>query len=124
MEILAPISLGELYDKISILEIKLDKITDENKLSNISTELNKLNAIAEKHPIESDIYLRLKRVNFFLWEIEDDLRKREKDKRFDGFFIHLARSVYVTNDERAVIKREINEQYGSQIIEEKSYEKY
>jgi hypothetical protein len=124
MKIFIPVSLGELYDKITILEIKQKEIKDENKLVFINKELELLNDIASEYPIESDLYLRLKRVNLHLWKIEDDIRMREKEQRFDDYFIHFARSVYKTNDERSEIKREINEQYDSDIVEVKSYEKY
>jgi hypothetical protein len=124
MKILTPISLGELYDKISILEIKKDRIKDEEKLKNIDFELSELLSIAKNYPIESDLYIKLKRVNLSLWDIEDNIRIKEKNKKFDEWFINLARSVYFTNDERSDIKKEINQLYGSQIVEEKSYEKY
>ena len=124
MKIEASISLGELYDKISILEIKKTHITSLTKLANINNECDQLNEIAINFPIEDDLYLRLKRVNEHLWSIEDDIRKKEKDHKFDDLFIHFARSIYVTNDERSNIKNEINRMYGSEIIEEKSYEKY
>ena len=124
MRILTPVSLGELYDKISILEIKKDHIKDEEKLKNIDFELSELLSIAKNYPIESDLYIKLKRVNLSLWDIEDNIRIKEKNKKFDEWFINLARSVYFTNDERSDIKKEINQLYGSQIVEEKSYEKY
>jgi hypothetical protein len=124
MKLLIPISLGELYDKITILEIKLGNITDEIKRANILKELGKLQKISKKYPIESDLYLRLKQVNIALWNIEDDIRKKEANKQFDEFFIFLARSVYIINDKRSAIKREINLQYNCDIIEEKSYQKY
>ena len=124
MRILTPVSLGELYDKISILEIKKDHIKDEEKLKNIDFELSELLSVSKNYPIESDLYIRLKRVNLSLWDIEDKIRIKEKNKKFDEWFINLARSVYFTNDERSDIKKEINQLYGSQIVEEKSYEKY
>lgn len=124
MEILVPISLGELLDKISILEIKRTVIVDENKLVNINKELELLNKISENYPFDNELYLRLKKVNSDLWLVEDQLRIREKNNQFDDGFVSLARSVYYHNDERSTIKREINMKYGSLIIEEKSYEKY
>ena len=124
MEILVPISLGELLDKISILEIKRTIIVDENKLININKELELLNKISDNYPFDNELYLRLKKVNKQLWDVEDALRIKEKNNEFDVHFTSLARSVYFLNDERAVIKREINMKYGSSIIEEKQYEKY
>lgn len=124
MKIEVPISLGELYDKISILEIKRENIRDEQKLIHVNKELELLKEISNIYPIEPDLYIRLKRVNLHLWQIEDNIRMREKEQRFDDYFIHFARSVYKTNDERSEIKREINEQYDSDIVEVKSYEKY
>lgn len=124
MEIFVPISLGELYDKISILEIKRTVIVDSNKLANINKELELLNKISENYPLDNELYLQLKKINRDLWNVEDQLRIREKDSNFNEAFISLARSVYYHNDERARVKREINNKYGSSIIEEKSYEKY
>ena len=124
MEVQVPVSLGELYDKISILLIKTKKIFDETKLKNILHELAELQKIAEKYPIELQYTDALYYINESLWEVEDKLRVKEKNKIFDEGFIALARSVYYHNDKRSVIKREINEKYGSSVIEEKSYEKY
>jgi hypothetical protein len=124
MEILVPISLGELYDKISILLIKKEKINDSIKLENIQKELDLLQDIAEEHPIDGEFHTRLHSANNLLWLIEDEIRLKEKNQEFNQEFIKLARSVYYHNDERSEIKREINLKYGSVIIEEKSYEKY
>ncbi len=124
MEILVPISLGELYDKISILLIKIQNIQDVNKLLNINKELTLLQELAEKYPIEEMYNTALYVINLKLWEVEDQLRIKEKIRSFDIEFIKLARDVYHLNDERARVKREINEKYGSSIVEEKSYEKY
>lgn len=124
MEILVPISLGELYDKISILLIKKEKIKDLDKLKNIQKELDLLQDIAEKYEIDGYFHTALYVVNLKLWETEDELRIKERMHDFDDNFFRLARSVYHLNDERAEIKKEINEKYGSNIIEEKSYEKY
>lgn len=124
MEILVPISLGELFDKITILEIKETRITDKTKLINISKELDLLNKIAKKYPFDINLFVQLKKINEDLWVVEDQLRIKEKNNQFDESFISLARSVYYHNDERAKIKREINKKYGSSIIEEKFYEKY
>lgn len=124
MEILIPISLGELYDRISILEIKRSNIKDEKKLIFINRELELLNLISEKYPIKNDLYLKLKEINLILWNVEDKLRENERIKLFDETFISLARKVYFTNDKRSEIKKQINEEYNSFITEVKSYEKY
>jgi len=115
-----PVSVGEVLDKISILEIKSERITDTSKLKNIRTELAHLLVVAEAHrhlALESE----LKEVNEALWDIEDRIRVKEHLQEFDSEFIELARSVYVTNDRRANIKREINIAVGSTLVEEKSY---
>jgi len=115
-----PVSVGEVLDKISILEIKSERITDTDKLNNVHTELRHLLLVAEahRHPaLESE----LKEVNEALWDIEDRIRVKEHLQEFDKEFVELARSVYVTNDQRANIKREINKVTGSELVEEKSY---
>ena len=122
-----PISLGELIDKISILVIKEKKITDEKKNNIIREELTllrkTLNETANNNSINN--YLnQLIDVNSTLWKIEDEIRDCEKNKKFDQKFIELARSVYITNDRRAEIKLEINNKFGSKIVEVKSYTKY
>ena len=122
-----PISLGELIDKISILVIKEKKITDEKKNNLIREELTllkkTLNEAANNNSINN--YLnQLIDVNSTLWKIEDEIRDCEKNKKFDQKFIELARSVYITNDKRAEIKLEINNKFGSKIVEVKSYKKY
>ena len=122
-----PISLGELIDKISILVIKEKKITDEKKNNLIREELTllkkTLNEVANNNSINN--YLnQLIDVNSTLWKIEDEIRDCEKNKKFDQKFIELARSVYITNDKRAEIKLEINNKFGSKIVEVKSYTKY
>jgi hypothetical protein len=124
MEILVPISLGELYDKISILLIKQEKISDLKKLENIKIELDLLQDIAEKYDIDGKYHTELYHTNLKLWDVEDKLRIKEKGRIFDDEFRELARSVYHLNDKRSDIKKEINLQYGSNIVEEKSYEKY
>lgn len=124
MEIFVPISLGELYDKISILLIKLEKITNISKIQNIKNELKILNDISKRHIIEKEFEKKLYSINFKLWDIEDKIRIKEKNKQFDNEFVEFARFVYFLNDERAQIKKQINEKYNSEIIEEKSHEKY
>lgn len=130
-ELLAPISVGELYDKISILEIKLDHVGDnEAKRANIQKELDKLNRI--RHDLKlpdslnkraeiDDVYKELKNINLALWKIEDMKRRHEKEQNFDQTFIALARQVYINNDRRAEVKRKINEMLHSDIVEEKIY---
>ena len=114
-----PISVGELLDKITILEIKTEKIYDQSKLVNIWNELNSLKALAEDY--KSIITEELKLVNQNLWEIEEKIREKEKLQQFDEEFIHLARSVYINNDKRSELKRKINLETNSSLIEEKSY---
>ena len=123
--ILAPISLGELIDKITILEIKQINMTGM-KLKNVDKELNLLKKILQDKNLEINIDLIncLKKVNNNLWEIEDSIRIKERDQKFDKEFIELARSVYKENDKRASIKKEINQKYNSELVEEKSYNKY
>lgn len=121
------ISNGDLIDKLTILEIKKDYITDQIKLANIHKEyqyiknhtINLLN-----YPKIYLLYTKLKQINLQLWQIEDHIRIKEKNKIFDQEFIDLARKVYITNDERANIKKQINIDSGSNFIEEKSYEEY
>ena len=120
-----PISIGELIDKITILEIKKDKLKSL-KLKNILKELSFLRAVLEKNSIfiPDAIYFQLKSINLKLWDIEDKIRIKEKNKEFDNEFIELARAVYLNNDRRSATKKELNIMFNSEIIEEKSYEKY
>ena len=126
--ITAEISPGELIDKITILEIKMDRITDAKKLKNIKTEWDTLNqSRANKISISAkldELTAELKSINETLWVIEDDIRECEHCKEFGEAFITLARSVYLNNDHRARVKRKINELLGSRLIEEKSYSDY
>ena len=124
-DILAPISLGELIDKITILEIKKLKMTG-TKLKNVTKELELLRLILKDRNLEItlDLVNNLKKVNNNLWEIEDRIRLKEINQEFDMEFIQLARSVYKENDKRASTKKEINMKYNSELIEEKSYNKY
>ena len=124
-QILAEISAGELLDKITILEIKKEKITDSKKLKDINKELSSLiktsnEKIPDKKRIE-DLVSNLKKINLKLWNIEENKRKAEKEKKFDEAFIQLSRDVYKSNDERAKIKLKINEILGSNIKEVKSH---
>tara|TARA_E500000331_G_scaffold272546_2_gene264371 strand:+ start:956 stop:1357 length:402 start_codon:yes stop_codon:yes gene_type:complete len=123
VNIVIPVSLGELIDKITILEIKKEHIQENKKLKNINKELGSLKKIlldANLH-IDSKLINQLKKVNNILWNIEDEIRIKENDKEFDNEFIKLARSVYKENDKRALIKEEINYTYNSELIEEKYY---
>ena len=127
-EIKVPISPGELLDKITILRIKSQRMSDPAKLSNVRLELRSLEgtwsgSAYAKIDIDADVAALLS-VNERLWVIEDDIRDKERAQAFDAEFIRLARAVYVENDERAAIKRRINAKLGSAIIEEKSYRDY
>src|SRR3954447_2497185 len=127
-QISVPIAYGELIDKITILEIKSERMRDAAKLANVRIELDLLNRTWAADPASRpDIATEragLKRVNEALWDIEDHIRLKEKAKAFDAEFVELARSVYIRNDERAAIKRAINLKLGSTLIEEKSYQEY
>ena len=121
----APISIGELVDKITILEIKKNKLQN-SKLENVLKELSFLRKLLAKHQIEitDNLFTQLKEINLKLWNIEDQIRTKEKNKEFDNIFIELARSVYFKNDKRAEIKKRINRLSNSEITEEKSYAEY
>ena len=123
-----PVSFGEVLDKITILEIKSERIKDETKLKNVRLELDELSAtwndaVTDQDAI-SDLRKQLKAVNEELWVIEDDIRDQEAAQDFGERFIELARAVYVTNDKRAAIKKEVNLALGSRFVEEKSYQDY
>jgi vacuolar-type H+-ATPase subunit I/STV1 len=126
--IMTAIAPGELIDKITILRIKSERIGDEAKLKNVRTELDILQKTQAEEVPQSDEMVRLedalKTVNEALWEIEDDIRDCERNGDFGEEFIRLARAVYVTNDKRAALKKEINLLLGSTIVEEKSYAEY
>ena len=126
MNININVSVAELVDKITILEIKSEKINDLKKLENIKNELALLNKSFKHIQTEKLLNLKdkLKQINLKLWNIEDDIRKCEKNKVFDDSFIQLARDVYITNDERFNVKNSINELFSSKIKEVKSYEDY
>jgi hypothetical protein len=125
---LTPISWGELFDKITILQIKLENLQDQNALKNVKIEYDQLFKIYNNNFLEDENAKRLltdlKNINKTLWNIEDDIRDKERYKTFDEEFIELARSVYITNDERSRIKRIINNTFDSELIEEKSYSDY
>ena len=123
-----PVSPGEVLDKITILEIKSERMTDPQKVANVRVELDLLRktwaaAITEDDTIR-DLHAQLKEINEALWEIEDDIRDKERAKEFDERFIELARAVYFTNDRRSEVKKKLNLHLGSQIVEEKSYQDY
>ena len=128
MNITAEISFGELLDKITILEIKSERISDSEKLKNIHKELSSLTTTWESFELSNaeikNLRNELKEINESLWDIEDDIRNKEFKKEFDQQFIELARAVYITNDKRSETKRNINILLGSNLIEEKSYADY
>ncbi len=127
-EIQVPVSFGELLDKISILQIKSERMRDAAKLANVRKELAALDATWLAHPAAAvdvaGLCAELKAVNERLWDIEDDIRLKDKAQAFDEAFVELARSVYLQNDERARIKKAINLALGSGYVEEKSYADY
>mgnify|MGYP001815331591 FL=1 len=123
-----PVSPGEVLDKITILEIKSERMDDAEKVANVRVELKLLQetwaaAITDDDVIR-DLHGQLKEINEALWEIEDDIRDKERVKEFDERFIELARAVYFTNDRRSDVKKKLNLHLGSQIVEEKSYQDY
>lgn len=121
------VAVGELIDKITILQIKKAQISDLAKQRNIQVELNALSATREtlpEHNALNSLEKQLKQINQKLWNIEDDIRLCESKGQFDQTFIQLARAVYITNDQRCAVKREINKLFDSEIIEEKSYQDY
>ena len=125
---LIPISWGELFDKITILQIKLENLKEKNALKNVKLEHDQLFSIFNQffleNTIANELINDLKLINQKLWNIEDLIRDKERNKIFNEKFIELARKVYFTNDERSRIKRNINETFGSEIVEEKSYADY
>ena len=119
------VSIGEIIDKLSILQIKISFIKDDEKLNNVKKEYDYLyNIVFNEMKIKQSDFSNMVDINQVLWKIEDDIRDKERDKVFDTEFIELARSVYTTNDKRAEIKKEINLKYGYLFIEEKSYSNY
>jgi len=128
MALKVEVSVGELLDKITILEIKSERISDPDKLVNVNKELEILRRTWAASPLSatdvSDQMARLKQVNETLWDIEDNIRRQEAAQDFGGEFIRLARAVYHENDERAAVKKELNTLLGSTLVEEKSYVDY
>ena len=127
-DILVPVSPGEVLDKITILQIKAERIEDPAKIANVRTELDMLSKVwhdsVEQDAVIQALAAELKTINEALWEIEDDIRDEERNKQFGERFIELARSVYVTNDQRADAKKKVNLHLNSSIVEEKSYQDY
>lgn len=128
-QIVVPVSYGELIDKISILEIKRERIGDAGKRANVERELQALRATWQANPAAQgpsieDLWAALRDVNGRLWDIEDQIRDKEREQAFDAGFIELARAVYFTNDQRSRLKRDLNERLGSELVEEKSYADY
>ena len=123
-----PVSPGEVLDKITILEIKSERMSDHEKVANVRVELALLQETWKEFIRDDEVirglHAQLKEVNEALWEIEDDIRDKERAKEFDERFIELARAVYVTNDRRSQVKKELNLHLGSEIVEEKSYQDY
>ena len=128
MQLQVPVSVGEVLDKITILQIKLANISNAAKRVNIQNELDALLPLVASDAFTTDqmqgLMAELKAVNEVLWKIEDDIREKEAAKNFNAEFIRLARSVYITNDKRAEIKKQINLATGSDLVEEKLYESY
>jgi len=127
MTLSAPVSWGELIDKITILEIKLEHISDPQKLANVKHEHDMLTQTRDHHELPdglADLTAKLKDINQQLWNIEDDIRDQERQKDFGDAFIQLARAVYFTNDKRAALKKDVNILMGSDLVEEKSYQDY
>lgn len=120
------VSFGEVVDKLSILDIKRDKITDPEKFDNIKREYDYLSSELANNGFyqDSQHYKELYEVNLELWKVEDRLRELERQGKFEGEFVDLARKVYITNDKRAKIKYNISKEYKSEFVEEKSYVKY
>ena len=123
-----PVSPGEVLDKITILEIKSERMEDPEKVANVRIELKLLQdtwaANITNDEVIEGLHAQLKEINEALWEIEDDIRDKERVKEFDERFIELARAVYFTNDRRSEVKKKLNLHLGSQIVEEKSYQDY
>ena len=119
-----PVSVGELFDKVSILEIKKTKIEDQEKLSNVNLELEHLGRHLHDGARDDSLFSELADINLALWKVEDEIRDKESGGVFDKSFVSLARSVYYLNDKRSEIKREINSKFDSNLTEEKEYSRY
>ena len=123
MQLMIPVAVGELFDKISILEIKQERIKDTEKLKHVETELGLLRSIVNQNSIDlpDNLYLEIKTVNEKLWDTEDLIREKEETESFDSEFISFARADAIYNDKRFLVKKKINEFCGSTIVEQKSY---
>ena len=119
-----PVSIGELYDKYTILQIKEEKIANESKLVMVKKELGYLKTYVEKFNLDALLIKEMKEINEQLWDIEDKIRDKERAKEFDHVFIELARQVYITNDKRSEVKNKINLALNSELTDIKSYAKY
>lgn len=119
-----PVSIGELYDKYTILQIKEEKIANESKLSMVKKELGYLKTYVDKFNLDALLIKEMKEINEQLWDIEDKIRDKERAKEFDHVFIELARQVYITNDKRSEVKNKINLALNSELTDIKSYAKY
>ena len=128
MIIKAPTSIGDLIDRLSILEIKKERINNLDKIKYVNVELKSLQTILNEENIDlkkiKNLYTEISNINSKLWQIEDRIRECERNKDFGDNFIELARSVYINNDIRAKIKSKINKEFGSKIMEVKSYKEY
>lgn len=128
MAVMIPVSWGELFDKVTILQIKSERMQDADKLANVRRELAELEKVLQTAgALAPDVVSAmdgLRDANSKLWDIEDDIRDCERERRFDAEFVRLARAVYYTNDERAALKKRINLLLGSELVEEKSYASY
>lgn len=119
-----PVSIGELYDKYTILQIKCEKIKDPYKLEMVNKEIEMLKPQINQYDLDKSLFIMLKQVNTVLWDIEDKIRDKERENEFDATFIELARQVYMTNDKRSQIKNQINAIFNSSLSDIKSYTKY
>lgn len=119
-----PVSIGELYDKYTILQIKEEKIANESKLVMVKKELGYLKTYVDKFNLDALLIKEMKEINEQLWDIEDKIRDKERAKEFDHDFIELARQVYITNDKRSEVKNKINLALNSELTDIKSYAKY
>ena len=119
-----PVSIGELYDKYTILQIKQERIENENKLVIVKKELDYLKTYVDKFNLDALLITEIKEINEQLWVIEDKIRDKERAKEFDEEFISLARQVYITNDKRSEVKNKINLALNSELTDIKSYAKY
>ncbi len=128
MAVMIPVSWGELFDKLTILQIKVQRMRDPAKINNVRKELTELEKVLHSaEPLAAaviEVMDKLRVANSKLWDIEDEIRGCERAKRFDDEFVQLARAVYYTNDERAALKKRINLLMGSELVEEKSYASY